>query len=409
MVGIIVESKRRNNNNGEGNGDMVEEEGETWSMLPDHLLWMIKERLRPNFVQNLYVAAVCRNWWSAFCSNITTTRFSLPWVMDDGGHDSDEQEFIDPWYKKKYTINLPDLSGAQVIYSKEGWLLLLKTIKVKSTVIQISRGRSIERSKAFSPFLLNPLTKAKVELPNLPYVSVLAGTFSIINGALGHVAFAAYEHNNTTSSEGAISPSLFIANLSNRGKSGDDETSWTWSKYIPTFVTKIITRVSGFLIFGGLLYCFDANAGMLVFDLVTLAWKEYRIFVNADVFNDILECEGQIIGMRIIERRVSCRFFRLNLIKSSGNEVDWVELKDDDVLLLDKIWFTGQRYSSAFTRTVKLDGGIKKIVYHNNLIFQQDNKTAKWISRSVEFDGLENWGVYVGKMSHYHPLWVDIS
>ncbi|XP_042507883.1 uncharacterized protein LOC122083983 [Macadamia integrifolia] len=411
MEAIAESPKHQKRDNGEYYWKTAGEEEETWSVLPDHLLWMIRERL--NFVQNLYVAAVCKNWWSASptCSNITTTRFSLPWIMGYRGHDSTEQEFIDPWYRKKYVSNLPDLSGARVIYSKEGWLLVLKTIGVENRMgPTLTRTKSIEGSKECSPFLLNPLTKAKIELPKLPYAYVLAGTFSIIDGAIGHVAFAAYDDGVIFPSSGdSDSPNLFIANL--RDRSGDDETSWMWFKYTPSFGVGNIDRVVGFLIIGALLYLFDAKAGMFVFDLLTLAWKEYRRFGNVDIFSYILECEGEIIDMHMNEWRDGFRFFKLNLNDSSDSEVDWVELKDDDVLIQDRVWFTGQRSSSSFTRKVKLDEGssMKKIVYHNRVIFQQDYRAAKWIFSKVEFDGLEKSGVYVDQKHHYLPLWVDIS
>ncbi|XP_043694393.1 uncharacterized protein LOC122645113 [Telopea speciosissima] len=417
MVAIAEKLKRRKIDNGEDNAGKEEE---TWSILPDDLLWMIRERL--NFVQNLCVAAVCKNWWSSspICSDITTTtaRFSLPWIMGYRGRDSTEQKFIDPWYRKKYIINLPDLSEARVIYSKEGWLLLIKTIGVNYVVRETPTGpKSIEGRKAYSPFLFNPLTKSKIELPKLPYVTLLAGTFSIRDGALSHVAFATYDHDIILPlNEHSLSPNFFITSLGDRGKSGDDGTSsWMWLKYTPTFaVRQIMDDVVGFFILGDLLYCFDPYAGMLVFDLLTLTWKEYRRSRNLKMSSSILECEGEIIDMQMSTKwqEDGVKFFKWNLSNSSdSNEIDWVELKDDDALIQDRVWFIGGTRYSSFTRKV-LDGGRsmkKKVYYCNNFVFQ-DMKTAKWIFNRI--DGLENLGgVFVDQRpdGYLPPLWVDIS
>ncbi|KAH7866640.1 hypothetical protein Vadar_023092 [Vaccinium darrowii] len=60
-----------------------------------------------------------------------------------------ELNLFHPLYKDTYRMDIPELSGAFLRYSKNGWLLM-------------SRGRH-------SVFFFNPFTKAKIDLPDLPH------------------------------------------------------------------------------------------------------------------------------------------------------------------------------------------------------------------------------------------------
>lgn len=73
--------------------------------------------------------------------------FQYPWLMFSGARRS-QCSFIDPVCNIIHDFDMPELSGAQIWFSKDGWLL-------------IGKGRH-------SMFFLNPFTKEIVELPDLP-------------------------------------------------------------------------------------------------------------------------------------------------------------------------------------------------------------------------------------------------
>ncbi|KAF7112826.1 hypothetical protein RHSIM_RhsimUnG0188800 [Rhododendron simsii] len=80
------------------------------------------------------------------CSN-------FPWLMITKDHRGSEREFFSPWIKTKFTVDLPEFAKTFVIQSKNGWVLLL-TCHCCEQVPRV--------------FLLNPFTRAKLEMPRLP-------------------------------------------------------------------------------------------------------------------------------------------------------------------------------------------------------------------------------------------------
>ncbi|KAF7143986.1 hypothetical protein RHSIM_Rhsim05G0023300 [Rhododendron simsii] len=106
----------------------VDTMAETWSCIPNLLIWMIMKRLL--FIDNLHLSAVCKHWLNAFhnfpkeqipamsCSN-------FPWLMITKDHRGSEREFFSPWTKTKITVDLPEFANTIVIQSKNGWVLLL--------------------------------------------------------------------------------------------------------------------------------------------------------------------------------------------------------------------------------------------------------------------------------------------
>ncbi|GAB2234082.1 hypothetical protein Droror1_Dr00003319 [Drosera rotundifolia] len=90
---------------------------------------------------------------------------------------SSKREFISISSKEKYTIDLPDFVSTSCLASKNGWLLLLRDVVLEET--------------SFSLFLLNPITKEKIEMPPIDKdgaeVSSCFAAFSILNGYPHHV------------------------------------------------------------------------------------------------------------------------------------------------------------------------------------------------------------------------------
>ncbi|KAI7982240.1 F-box/kelch-repeat protein [Camellia lanceoleosa] len=153
---------------GNCNANTKEEEEEFWSQLPFLLLWMIKDRL--DFIDDVQLSAVCRHWWSASASypkRLQSAGDRLPWIMQFSRNNfvkSGLREFICVSRRKKFTIDLPEFCNADTLFSKQGWLLLHR--KNFS-----SDGRGGNRRLPDSVFLINPFTKAKIEMPDVESAS----------------------------------------------------------------------------------------------------------------------------------------------------------------------------------------------------------------------------------------------
>ncbi|KAI8553565.1 hypothetical protein RHMOL_Rhmol05G0025600 [Rhododendron molle] len=99
---------------------------ETWSCIPNLLIWMIMERLQ--FIDSLRLSAVCKHWLNAFHNfpkEETTSYCNFPWLMISKDHRGSERECFSPWTKTKFTVDLPEFAKTFVLNSKNGWVLLL--------------------------------------------------------------------------------------------------------------------------------------------------------------------------------------------------------------------------------------------------------------------------------------------
>ncbi|CAH8272800.1 unnamed protein product [Arabidopsis lyrata] len=92
---------------------------------------------------NIRAFVVCKAWRKA--AEYVRVVEKHPWFITFPKHD-DLTIFIDPLERKRYTLNLPELAGTDVCYSKYGWLLM-------------------RRSNLVDMFFFNPYT---LELINLP-------------------------------------------------------------------------------------------------------------------------------------------------------------------------------------------------------------------------------------------------
>lgn len=99
----------------------LEEEQQTWSELPTDLLELIISRL--TLMENIRTSAVCKRWLSVAISVRVVNK--PPWLMYFPKF-GDLFEFYDPSKRKTYSIELPELHGSRVCYTKDGWLLLYK-------------------------------------------------------------------------------------------------------------------------------------------------------------------------------------------------------------------------------------------------------------------------------------------
>ncbi|KAF8400454.1 hypothetical protein HHK36_013752 [Tetracentron sinense] len=128
----------------------VEAEDNLWSVLPRELHNMIAKHLTlPLDYMNF--RAVCRACRSAvpriqWKTNLTGSTVQSPWLIFF------QQEkgicnFFDPMYNTCYCMEIPEILGARICFSKENWLLM-------------SKGKHCM-------FFLNPFTKENIQLPDL--------------------------------------------------------------------------------------------------------------------------------------------------------------------------------------------------------------------------------------------------
>ncbi|KAG5537414.1 hypothetical protein RHGRI_024743 [Rhododendron griersonianum] len=123
-----------------------------WTALPTEILSFISSRL---FLGDLIkrFRCVCKTWKLVPSLPVPCpTQCPIPqsqWLMLYRGLKKMELNFFNPLYKDTYRMDIPELSGALLRCSKDGWLLM-------------SRGKH-------SVFFFNPFTKAKIDLPDLPH------------------------------------------------------------------------------------------------------------------------------------------------------------------------------------------------------------------------------------------------
>ncbi|XP_047171530.1 LOW QUALITY PROTEIN: F-box protein At4g12382-like [Vigna umbellata] len=114
---------------------------QSWADLPAELLELILSRLI--LADNIRASAVCKRWHSV-ASDVRVVSQS-PWLMYFPKF-GDCYEFYDPVQRKTYTLELPELNGSRVCYTKDGWLLLY-------------------RPRTHRVFFFNPFTRELIKLP----------------------------------------------------------------------------------------------------------------------------------------------------------------------------------------------------------------------------------------------------
>ncbi|KAJ1694943.1 hypothetical protein LUZ63_011641 [Rhynchospora breviuscula] len=121
-----------------------------WAYLPELVLHWISEKLESitDFVQ---YRAVCSPWRSASLPMPRHLPPQLPWLMIGHKLNANEDDdgmrvFYDIWKGKMHKLHLPEIIGKGCCGTHRGWLLVIAT-----------EGREV--------FLLNPLTRARIDLP----------------------------------------------------------------------------------------------------------------------------------------------------------------------------------------------------------------------------------------------------
>ena len=205
---------------------------QTWSDLPTELLELIVSRL--TLEDNVRVSVVCKRWHSVAISVRVVNQ--SPWLMyfPKSGN---LYEFYDPSLRKTHSIELPELNGSRVCYTKDGWLLLY-------------------RPRSHRMFFFNPFTREVIKLPRFELTYQIVA-FSCAPTSTSCILFTV-KH---------VSPTIVSISTCHPGA-----TEWVTvncQNRLP-FVSSIWNK----LVFcDGLFYCLSLTGWLGVFDPLEHTWS----------------------------------------------------------------------------------------------------------------------------------------
>lgn len=225
-----IQSHKREEGKEERNDDGFELQ--TWSDLPTELLEIILSRL--NLDDNVRVSIVCKRWNSAAISVRVVNQ--SPWLMYFPKF-GNLYEFYDPSQRKTHSIELPELNGSRVCYTKDGWLLLY-------------------RPRSNRVFFFNPFDRKVIKLPKFELTYQIVA-FSCAPTSPDCVLFTV-KH---------VSPTIVAISTWNAGAN-----KWVTVNYqnrLP-FVSSIWNK----LVFcNGMFYCLSLTGWLGVFDPRERTWN----------------------------------------------------------------------------------------------------------------------------------------
>ncbi|XP_026384579.1 F-box/kelch-repeat protein At1g57790-like [Papaver somniferum] len=255
------------------NEENLEEPG-PWMVINEDIVDLIASHLHP--VDFLHFRAVCK-------SN------KVP-IMKQIYENATCYNFVDPMHNnEKYLMNLPELLAGAIIHcQKGGWLLM-------------SRGR-------FTLFFYNPFAKETIQLPESQCSYGFSGiSFSSLPTCSDCVVFGITQQNEEE---------ICIYVIKRRAD------SWRFpifensdlENYMPTFNEPFFHK--------GAFYCVDYNGTLGVFNEHKWSWsvlKRPRGFSNAAYVSFLVECEDELLLVRILEMSVT--IFRLDSLKMVWRKV----------------------------------------------------------------------------------------
>ncbi|KAK1364319.1 hypothetical protein POM88_039880 [Heracleum sosnowskyi] len=283
-----------------------------WASLPLLPLWMIKDKL--DIFDNLSLASVCSDWNSV--SSTYPKRQSIgdgmPWIMQmNKSIDSGARDFVNISRKKKFTLDLPEFVNSLLLYSKQGWLLMLrKNIWKERNSFQVPD----------SLFLINPFTRAIIKLPDDVYASKkYYGSFSTKNGTPDRVVLL----NGCLSGEMTLCVA-FPGDL-------------TWTKYSYTGQPMQIDGRCGLITIEEKVYYLNLKENMVIYDMGTKEWKELPGPSNEIGYTYIMEYEEKIIKVFFSTREhLSHSFCSYNDTEFSWERINIDGTKDTSLYLSRK-------------------------------------------------------------------------
>lgn len=178
----------------------------------------------------------CKNWQSSYSSSCE------PWFLLYG-EGSQCSLLINNDQHKKFSMEIPELDGATCLASKDGWLLLF------------NQG---------SVFFLNPFSRAKIDLPKIPF-SELSDDSEYI------AAFSCAPTSKENCTVAVIKRWEYIGiqlYLHNCQGGGDN---WAEHEHICTLADLSTIRVAVYE--EGVFHIFDGFYGSVTFDARTEKWR----------------------------------------------------------------------------------------------------------------------------------------
>ncbi|KAJ7976134.1 F-box/kelch-repeat protein [Quillaja saponaria] len=205
---------------------------QTWSELPTELLELVLSRL--TLEDNVRASVVCKKWNSVAISVRVVNQSPLLMYFPKSGN---LYEIYDPSQRKMYSLELPELSGSRVCYTKDGWLLLYKP-------------------RSHRVFFFNPFTQEVIKLPRFELTYQIVA-FSCAPTYPGCVLFTVKHVNPIVVAISTCYPGA---------------TEWTTVNYrnrLP-FVSSIWNKV---VFCKGLFYCLSLTGWLGVFDPLERTWN----------------------------------------------------------------------------------------------------------------------------------------
>lgn len=207
-------------------------EVQTWSDLPPELLELIFSQLTLH--DNIRASAVCKRWHSVATSVRVVNQ--SPWIMYFPKH-GNLYDFYNPSNRESYSLELPELQGSRVCYTKDSWLLLYRP--------------NIHRI-----FFFNPFTREELKLPRFELTCQMAA-FSCAPTSPNCVVFTVKY----------VAPTVVGISTCKPGA-----TEWTTVNYPNRF--PFVSSIWNKLVFSnGVFYCLSLTGWLGVFDPQERTWS----------------------------------------------------------------------------------------------------------------------------------------
>ncbi|KAH7866073.1 hypothetical protein Vadar_015226 [Vaccinium darrowii] len=192
-----------------------------------------------------------------------------------------------PKYKDPYKMDIPELSGALLRCSKDGWLLM--------------------SSGEHSVFFINPFTKAKIDLPNLPHGYCFDTiSFSSAPTSLDCRVFAVH---------------VFFDNVKISAISRGEE-EWTWYRIKGERDYQSPTNP---VLYNGLFYCLGQDGTLGVFNPKDSSWgypqHPGKPCNYAAYESYLMECDGKLLAVFVGNKGRGVSVYRLDDSKMAWERV----------------------------------------------------------------------------------------
>jgi hypothetical protein len=283
---------------------------------------------------NIRASAVCKRW----CSVATSVRVvdQSPWLMYFP-ENSNCFDFYDPVQRKTYSVELPELDGCRVSYTKDGWLLLNQW-----------------RQPINNIFLFNPFTSDLITLPSLKGKFQIAA-FSCAPTSTDCVIVLIFGH---------LGSSVLTINVCYHGAK---EWTTVYRNNSSVFFSSICDDK---LVFSnGLFYCLSHTGCLGVFDPIEYTWSvlvvpppkclvESSIAKNSAKESFMIEYKGNIFVIHICCGEDPI-IFKLDLTLMEWKEVrtlDGVTLFASFLSSHSRSYVTGIMRNSVYFPKVRLYG-----------------------------------------------------